>query len=325
MTEHSRSLAGFLHNFKRLFEPAPPATVAPAPAPEADAWQPLIQETKDLGAALQQLHQKTAELRGATSTSQRSIQASPIDVQQALEAVHHQAAAAILALHAQLQTHLTLEELQHGQALMHELDAIVLGASGGDLEQRIRAAAINRLDQECAPLAWQTLLTLMARAQVSWPDPMGLSPHAEAQDVQAARQRELAELEKTFLESSLERSANRVFGVVENWKAHYPPPESHPWKRMVLQAVGSGILGYLLSVADTKLREDSPDFIARVEHVLHEELATMQQAVQVGVHSVSDADALMVGITQLCEEVVPTMAWETAAPDVHKALQRFNG
>ena len=29
MTEHFRSLAGFLHNFKRLFEPAPPATVAP--------------------------------------------------------------------------------------------------------------------------------------------------------------------------------------------------------------------------------------------------------------------------------------------------------
>ena len=321
MTEHSRSLAGFLHNFKRLFEPAPPATVAPAP--EADAWQPLIQETKDLGAALQQLHQKTAELRGATSTSQRSIQASPTDVQQALEAVHNQAAATILALHAQLQTHLTLDELQHGQALMHELDAIVLGASGGDLEQRIRAAAINRLVQECAPLAWRTLLTLMARAQVPWPDPMGLSPHADAQAVQAARQWELADLEKTFLESSLERSANRVFGVVENWKANYPSPESHPWKRMVLQAVGSGILGYLLSVADAKLRGDAPDFIARIEHELHEELATLQQAVQVGVHSVSDADALMVGVTKLCEEVVPTMAWETAAPDVHKALQRF--
>jgi hypothetical protein len=323
MTEHSRSLAGFLHNFKRLFEPAPPATVAPAP--EADTWQPLIQETKDLGAALQQLHQRTAELRGATSTSPRSTQASPTDVQQALEAVHNQAAAAILALHAQLQTHLTLEELQHGQALMHELDAIVLGASGGDLEQRIRAAAINRLDQECAPLAWQTLLTLMARAQVSWPDPMGLSPHADAHAVHAARQWELADMEETFLASSLERSANRVFGVVENWKAHYPPPESHPWKRMVLMAVGSGMLGYLLSVADAKLRGDSPDFIARVEHVLHEELATMQQAMQVGVHSVTDADALMVSITQLCEEVVPTMAWETAAPDVHKALQRFNG
>jgi hypothetical protein len=321
MTEHSRSLAGFLHNIKHLFAPAPPATVAPAPG--ADEWQPLIQETKHLDEALQQLRQRTAALRGETSTSQRSTQASPTDVQQALKAVHNRAAADILALHAHLQTHLTLEELQHAQALMHELDAIVLGKAGKDLEQQVRAAAINRLVQECAPLAWQTLLMLMARAQVSWPDPAGLSPHAEAQAVQAARQWELAELEKTFLESSLERSANRVFGVVENWKAHYPPPESHPWKRMVLQAVGSGILGYLLSVADAKLLGDAPDFIARVEHELHEELATMQQALQVGVHSVTDADALMVSITQLCEEVVPTMAWETAAPDVHKALQRF--
>ena len=323
MAQHSGSLAGFLHNLKCLFEPAPPATVAPAH--EADAWQPLIQETKHLEEALEQLHQRTAAFHAATSPAQRSTQASPTDVQQALEAVHNQAAAEILALHAQLQTHLTLEELQHGQALMHELDAVVLRASGGDLEQRIRAAAINRLAQECAPLAWQTLLTLMARAQVSWPDPTGLSPHATAQDMQVARQRELADLEETFLASSLERSANRVFGVVENWKAHYPPPESHPWKRMVLSAVGSGILGYLLSVADAKLCGDSPDFIARVEHVLHEELATMQQALQVGVHSVSDANALMVSITKLCEEVVPTMVWEAVAPDVHKALQQFDG
>ena len=92
----------------------------------------------------------------------------------------------------------------------------------------------------------------------------------------------LAELEETFLASSLERSANRTLGVVENWKAHYPSPDSHPWKRMVLQAVGAGILGYLLSVADAELRRDSADFTARVEHVLHEELATMQQAMQGG-------------------------------------------
>lgn len=321
MTEHSGILAGFLHNFKRLFEPAPPATVAPAHG--ADAWQPLIQEAKNLGASLQQLQQRTAALRGETSTAQRSTQASPTDVQQALEAVHNRAAAEILALHAHLQTHLTLEELQHAQTLMHELDAIVLGKAGKDLEQQVRAAAINRLVKECAPLAWQTLLTLMARAQVSWPEPIGLSPHADAHAVQAARQWELADLEETFLASSLERHANRVLGVVENWKAHYPSPESHPWKRMVLQAVGSGILGYLLSVADAKLRGDAPDFTARVEHVLHEELATIQQALQVGVHSVTDADALLVSVTQLCEEVVPTMAWETVAPDVHKALQRF--
>ena len=85
MTEHSRSLAGFLHNIKHLFAPAPPATVAPAPG--ADEWQPLIQETKHLDEALQQLRQRTAALRGETSTSQRSTQASPTDVQQALEAV----------------------------------------------------------------------------------------------------------------------------------------------------------------------------------------------------------------------------------------------
>jgi hypothetical protein len=241
--------------------------------------------------------------------------------------VHNQAAAAILELHAQLQTHLTLEEIQHAQALMRELDAVVLGESRGDLEQRIRAAVINRLVKECAPLAWHTLLTLMERAQVAWPEPLGLSPHADASAVQAARKWQLTELEETFLASSLERSADRALGIVEVWKDRYPSPDSHPWKRMVLQGVGCGILGSLLSVAVATLRGDRGDFvdfIARVEQLLHEELVAIQQVMQAGMHSTADADALIAGITRLCQEVVPTMAWETVAPEVHKGLQRFN-
>jgi len=116
MTQHSDILSDILNNiFTRLFAPAPPATVAPAHG--ADKWQPLIEETKHLEAALEQLRQRTATLRAATSPAQRSTQRSPAEEPQALEAVHNQAAAEILALHAHLQTHLTLEELQHGQAL----------------------------------------------------------------------------------------------------------------------------------------------------------------------------------------------------------------
>jgi hypothetical protein len=322
MTQHSGIMSGFLHGFKRMFEPAPPATVSPAHG--ADEWQPLMQEAKNLELTLHQLRQRAAGFRAATSSSQRSTTRSPAVEQQTLEAVHKQVGAEILALHAQLQTHLTLEEIQQAQALMRELDAVVLGASGGDMEQRIRAAVINRLVKECAPLAWHTLLTLLERAQVSWPEPTGLAPHADAQAVQAARKWELAELEETFLLSSLERSANRALGVVENWKAHYPSPDSHPWKRVVMQAVGYGILGDLLSVAVAKLRGDSADFRARVERVLHEELAAMQQVMQAGVYSAADADALIASATHLCEEVVPTLAWEAVAPEVNKALQRFN-
>jgi hypothetical protein len=323
MTQHAGSLSGFLHNFKRLFEPAPPAMDSPAPGD--DEWQPLIQEAKNLEVALQQLRQRTTAFRAATAVAQGSTARSPAEEQQALEAVRQQVGDEILALHAQLQTHLTLEEIQQAQALMRELDAVVLGKAGRDMEQQIKAAVITRLVKECAPLAWQTLLTLLERAQVSWPEPTGLPPHADARAVQAARQRELAELEEAFLSSSLERSADRALGVVENWKAHYPPPDSHAWKRVVLQAVGYGILGYLLSVAVPKLRGDSADFTARVGHVLHEELATLQQVMQAGVHSAADADALMASVTHLCEEVVPTLAWEEVAPDVHKALQRFTG
>jgi hypothetical protein len=206
---------------------------------------------------------------------------------------------------------------------MRELDAVVLGKAGRDMEQQIKAAVITRLIEKCAPLAWQTLLALLARAQVSWPEPTGLPPHADAQAVQAARQWELAQLKEAFLSSSLERSANRALGVVENWEAHYPSPDSHPWKRVVLQAVGYGILGYLISVAVPKLRGGSPDFTARIGHVLHKELATLQQVMQAGVHSAADADALIAGVTHLCEEVVPTLAWAAVAPDVHQALQRF--
>jgi hypothetical protein len=170
MTQHSGSLSGFLHGFKRLFEPARPATVAPAPG--ADERPPLDQEVKHLEVAVDQLRQRTAAFRAATSVSQQSTQRSPAEEQQALEAVHQRVGDEILALHAQLQTHLTLEEIQQAQALMRELDAVVLGKEGRDMEQQIKAAVITRLVKECAPLAWQTLLTLLERAQVSWPEPM---------------------------------------------------------------------------------------------------------------------------------------------------------
>jgi hypothetical protein len=331
MNQHSGILTGFLHGFKRMFEPAAPAPVAPAHG--ADERQAPMQEVKNFESALQQLRQKVAELHAAqqqtslgtsTLTSPLSPKASPAAAQQTLEAVHNQVCAEILALHTQLQTHLTLEEIQHVQALMRELDAVVLGTAGRDMEQRLRAAAINRLVQECAPLAWHTLLTLMERAQVSWPAPTGLSPRDDERTVQAAWKRELAELEEAFVASSLERSADRALGVVKVWGTYYPPPDSSVWKRIVIQAVGCGILGYLLSVAVAKLRGDSADLTARVEHVLHEELATMQQVMQRGVSSVADADALIASTTHLCEEVVPTMAWETAMPDVREALRRFD-
>jgi hypothetical protein len=323
MTQHSGGLSGFLHGFKRLIEPPPPAPDAPAHG--ADEWQPLIQQTKNLEVALQQLRHRTAAFSAATSASQQSAEKSPAEAQQTLEAVHQQVGDEILALHAQLQTHLFLEEIQQAQALMRELDAVVRGAGGGDLEQRIRAAVIQRLVRECAPLAWQTLLTLLERAQVAWPEPTGLPPHADAQAVQAARKWELAQVEEAFLSSSLGRAANRALGVVESWEAHYPSPDSRPWRLVVLQGVGYGILGSLLGVAVAKLQGGSADFRARVEHVLHEELATLQQVMQAGVHSAADADVLIASVTQLCQEVVPTMAWETAAPDVRQALQRFTG
>jgi DNA-binding transcriptional regulator YdaS (Cro superfamily) len=44
---------------------------------------------------------------------------------------------------------------------------------------------------------------------------------------------------------------------------------------------------------------------------------------QGGVHSAADAAALIASATQLCEEVVPTMAWEDVAPAVHQTLQQF--
>ena len=50
----------------------------------------------------------------------------------------------------------------------------------------------------------------------------------------------------------------------------------------------------------------------------------IQKVMQAGVHTTADADALIARLTQLGQEMVPTMAWETVAPEVHKALQRFN-
>ena len=136
MTQHSSTLSDFLHGLKRMFEPGALAAVSPPHG--ADDGQPLIQEVKNLELALNQLRQRAAELRPATSASQLRIQESRAEEQQAIESV-------ILALHEQLQTHVALEEIQEAQELMRELDAVGLGKSGRNIEQRLKAAAINRL------------------------------------------------------------------------------------------------------------------------------------------------------------------------------------
>ena len=63
MTQHSGVLSGFLHGFKRMFEPVAPAPVAPAHG--ADEGQLPMQEVKNLDLALNQLRQKVAELHAA--------------------------------------------------------------------------------------------------------------------------------------------------------------------------------------------------------------------------------------------------------------------
>ena len=99
------------------------------------------------------------------------------------------------------------------------------------------------------------------------------------------------------------------------------------------------MLGMDYRVIRTERPSEAPEMLARERiavvisdqrmpgmlgtELLAQSLEVSPETVRILLTAFTDADALMASVNQLCEEVVPTMAWEAVAPEVHKALQRF--
>jgi hypothetical protein len=112
-------------------------------------------------------------------------------------------------------------------------------------------------------------------------------------------------------------------GVVTAWKAGYPGPDSSPWKRTVIEAVGYGIFAHVLAVATREARGAEDELKATFAEMAGEQLAVVQGALEMGVHSASEADELLRAVRHISEEVVPELVWNRVHEVVYATAEQI--
>ena len=295
------------------------------PVSQAEKPEPLIEPAKLLDGTLAELQKRKEALqKSRVQTSGSSIHATVIasdNVQLMMDQLHAKIRADILTFHQTLKTGINEETLNRSQALLRELDGIVSGKSGSGFESRIRTAVIKQILAQCGKASWATLQSLLERADLTWPEPTGLSPWAEPKDKTAATDRMLSETAEAFYNSSPARIADRMFGVVGVWKANYPDQDSPQWRQLVIQGVGQGIFGYTVMEATNMIRNESEELKSEAIRMISTEVESVQNALENGISSPQDIDKILEQVSELCDEVIPGLAWDSVASRVDAVLQ----
>ncbi|MEW6488029.1 MAG: hypothetical protein AB1578_08945 [Thermodesulfobacteriota bacterium] len=326
-------LSEFLDGLAKLFNPphrprknegSVPAEPA-REAPDADAvGKRLDQAVAQVKEAAERLRHETESGFAARMAAQSaSDQERRSEQEQARKEAHARIWKEILLLHGNLNTGLGEEDLSRGQTVLQEVDEILAGKRYQGMEQAVRAAAIKRLAGECKGIAWHLLHQRMEERGLTWPDPTGLSPWADEKDIAGAREREHAETEEEFKSASAGRCADRMYGVVTAWKGHYPSPDSSPWKRTVIEAVGYGIFAHLVAAAVREVRGAEAELKSTFADLAGEQLAAVQGALEKGVHSASEADELLRAVRHISEEVLPELVWNRVQQIVYATAEQM--
>jgi hypothetical protein len=326
-TENNPSFGGLIGGIKGLFGPAKDASNgASSKASTGSTPTASNKVINEFDQALRQVREQANQLRARTAAVSAgavgnvSTEAAKESLQKRIEEIHEKILKEILEVHAQLKTGITQEDLQSFAQTLENLEQLESNR-GSSFEDTLKAALVRRVVSSSAELAWPALISAMKRADLHWPEPSGLGPFADAPAIARALERELADISDAFLKSSPRRIAHRMQGVVDVWKANYPTPDSGLWRQMVFQAVGYGLLGRAVAKAAAELKASGAELRAKVAELLKEQLVSIQTTLSAGISSVEDADVVARGASQICEEIVPEIAWEKVRPLVESSLR----
>jgi hypothetical protein len=315
MTEREAdSKLGFLDSLVGLFR-SKPAAVAPAASSGAGGFEAL---RADFEAALRDLDEKAAECRrqaevktGAESSSTRTEAERAAVAERRLEDVRRAIREDIGSAHARLKTGIESSELE---ALAKYIEEVAAQAEAGkdshELLPRARFAIAEKLREEAGELAAARVVELLRSQDLSWPDPTHYRESARPEEIERSRRRRLAEVRQSFLAQSLERTAQRLLGVVEVWGSDYPDRGSPLWEETVYEGVAAGIRARLVKEAVEQLRRDQDVIMKRTEAAIGKELAALQQTLRSGVTSFEQANQAVAGSLRALDTIVPELAWE---------------
>jgi len=302
----------FLDSFARLFRAQ--KEVAPS---EPETEKPIDSLLPRFDAAVRGLEQQTEESRramrgsGSAAATGSTTEAERAEAnQRRMEQTHRAILEDIGKMHAQLGTELVGTDLVGLATYLQKLDENVSpGRHSRHLLPRLRYAVINRFHREAGEMALARLEVLLERAKLSWPDPTCYPPSATAEEIERSHRRRLAEVRESFLGQDLERTAERVLGIVRGWKSDYPDRGSPLWQDCVLQSVAAGIRGHLVKEAADLLRRDRDLILEQAQASIGAELDAIHAAMEGGVHSLEQANRAVASSLEALDQVVPEIAW----------------
>ncbi|HXV36470.1 MAG TPA: hypothetical protein VEC18_04960 [Myxococcota bacterium] len=305
----------FLDPLARLFRGREEPAKGSSPQQQASQLDAMF---ASFDSAVEGLEKKIAEARSASASAARGAGAGEASAEQRAAASQHrmeQAHQAMLEdvekMHARLGTELSganLVELATELQAMHA--DVAAGKDSHSLLPRMRYTIMDRVVKETGELAVTRLLERLQREKMSWPDPTCYRPSATPEEIERSQRRRLAEIREAFLGQDLERTAERVVGIVRGWKSDYPDRGSPLWEDCVLQCVAAGIRGQLVKQAVDQLRQDRELILQHAQASIGKELGAIQSALEGGVHSLEQANRAVAGSLGVLDQIVPEIAWK---------------
>jgi hypothetical protein len=306
---------GFLDPLARLFRPRA-REEAPASKPGASSRLDTLGASFD--AAIQGLDQKIEESRRAAQATVRDAGAREQSAEdraavslRRMQEAHRAILADIAQMHARLATGLAEKDLTTLSAYLEELHAeSAAGKDSHSLLPRLRHAIAERLHREAGELAVARVVALLQRQDLGWPDPTRYNPTASPEEIERSRRRRLGEVRESFLAQDLERTAERLLGIVRGWRSDYPDRGSPLWEETVLEGVAAALRGQLVQESAELLRRDRDLILDRAQASIGKELEAIHSALGDGVHTLEQASRAVASSLHALDEIVPEIAWQ---------------
>lgn len=218
--------------------------------------------------------------------------------------------AEILELHRKLGTGFTVQQLEETSAALKAHCQAFRAPRPDELTELAMLAVMARLHREALEWAWTEFERLLETVDLRWPEPEGLSPRADAEQVERHRQLHRKGLREAFVGGSFARLADLLLGEVPAWGGLYPTPHGSVWQETVYEAVAAALACRRLARLESLAEREHALLERLMAEALSEPMARVREALSKGVRSASEARRLSDEAVLICQRIAPAVVWE---------------
>lgn len=178
-----------------------------------------------------------------------------------------------------------------------------------ELHELAMLAVMAKLHREALNWGWNELERLLSEAQLAWPEPTGLTPRADAEQVQRHRELHAKELRQSFVSGSFARLADLIIGEVPAWGELTPEPRGAVWTESLYEAVAGALAYRRLREMESLMEREHEPIKALLAQSLSSALQSIQEELAQGVASITQARRLSDLAVTTSQEVAAEVVW----------------